>query len=645
MMKVWPLALILLTACNEIKQAAKVVEGRNANYSGDDTDPLHIYQWHLHNSGQTGFTSTAGTPGMDIRLGSVHDHYRGRDVRIVVSDTSVDFSHEDLTDNADLSNSRDYLRSTPWVGDPGPRDNQDSHGTSVTGIVGAARGNGKGGFGVAPLARLIGTNFLSSSIALSMWIDQASIPEAQIYNYSYGHPNCSVTPASSSLVNTFRNNAHFQNSVFISSGGNDFVGSHASCGMVGFYRGNANLDQFKSYPYLINVASSTYQGNWASYSTPGANVWITAPGGDREVGILSPDLEGCQRGQARESAGGVFDSNRNQLNPDCKYTSMPVGTSFASPIVAGAVGILREVDPGLSWRDIKHILASTATRLRSTDAGWISNRGGYRFHHHLGFGQLNLTAAVEMAKAKSFNLHQAKYTINDLSGESGYTSGPLNRAIPDNNTTGVSSAINVNRHDLWIEHVQVKINVDHPVAQDLAVRLTSPAGTSSWLMLSRSNILDNGLYEVTLGANAFYGERSLGNWTLQVSDEDAEDVGVLRDWSIKILGNKGPTDPAATPPAPVIGLSVDQNIISWNQPTRPVLRFEGCVVADLGSMTEPCSELDWINLGNTNSTEFNYYDGRNGHSIRMNNNYIVRIRAIDSSENESTIEEISWRAR
>ena len=39
------------------------------------------------------------------------------------------------------------------------------------------------------------------------------------------------------------------------------------------------------------------------------------------------------------------------------------GTSTSVPLVAGGVALLLETEPGLTWRDVKHILAKTARRI------------------------------------------------------------------------------------------------------------------------------------------------------------------------------------------------------------------------------------------------------------------------------------------
>lgn len=64
---------------------------------------------------------------------------------------------------------------------------------------------------------------------------------------------------------------------------------------------------------------------------------------------------------------------------------MGAGTSFSAPVVAGALGLLLEINPGLTWRDIQGILAETSEHAEAIGFGdaenesWTKNAAGY--HH------------------------------------------------------------------------------------------------------------------------------------------------------------------------------------------------------------------------------------------------------------------------
>ena len=62
-----------------------------------------------------------------------------------------------------------------------------------------------------------------------------------------------------------------------------------------------------------------------------------------------------------------------------------VGTSFATPLVSGVVALMLQVQPSLTWRDVQHILAVSASQVDVLDGDWwvhFSIRSfGHGWHH------------------------------------------------------------------------------------------------------------------------------------------------------------------------------------------------------------------------------------------------------------------------
>jgi subtilisin-like proprotein convertase family protein len=86
--------------------------------------------------------------------------------------------------------------------------------------------------------------------------------------------------------------------------------------------------------------------------------------------------------------------------------------------------------------------------------------------------------------------------------------------------------------------VQIKINASHTATGDLAIELTSPAGTKSVVMTPWNTFsVSNDLTNMVLLSNAFYGESTNGNWTIKVIDAAVIDTGSLTDWSIRFFGH------------------------------------------------------------------------------------------------------------
>ncbi|PIP94281.1 MAG: peptidase S8, partial [Bdellovibrio sp. CG22_combo_CG10-13_8_21_14_all_39_27] len=259
------------------------------------------------------------------------------------------------------------------------------------------------------------------------------------------------------------------------------------------------------------------------------------------------------------------------LNSSCDYTNTFNGTSSAAPHVSGLIALLLEVNPNLTSRDVKHILATTARRIDANrgdsghplgmdlsghtyEMGWTQNAAGYYFHNWYGFGAADVDAAVAMAKTYSTNLGTMKQSNSAFSSGS----GNINVAIPDESATGVSRTLTITQN-YKIEAVQVKVNITHGRPGDLGIELTSPSGTKSILMninnallharkIASQPVWTADLTNFVMLSNAFYGENSQGTWTIKVIDglgsntgkdfdKATNQTGTLVNWSINIIGH------------------------------------------------------------------------------------------------------------
>lgn len=523
---------------------------------GSGTDPLFVHAWHLINTGQSTFSRNGGTAGRDMNWSSITQ--TGAGVLIAVSDNGVEKDHEDLSANFNLGFSKNYAsNSTGWFADPVPGDS--SHGTAVSGIIAAARGNAVGVSGVASQAIIAGLKYVGEAVNVSMQVDQAN-GNYDIFNYSYGGYSCYFDRESSTYLTQLeygvKNLRSGKGAIYVKASGNEFYSFNSDCDPTlteeedSYYLGNANLEQVHSYPWMIVVAALNANGISASYSTPGSSLWISAPGGEygiNDPAILTTDLSGCDRGYSQtQSTRNDFEKGLNSLNTDCNYTSAMNGTSAATPMISGAVALLLQANPNLSWRDIKYILAKTAKKIDAGrvnlshpgglnlagyiyEPGWITNAAGYNFHNWYGFGVVDIAAAISLANTYNYPLAQFKETLASSNAN-------LNLDIPDNSSAGISSII-PNVSSMVIEAVQVKLNLTHTFIGDLGIELISPSGTTSRLMNINSGVSLSDINNEVLLSNAFYGEPSAGSWRLKIVDGQGQDVGTLNNWSIKIWGH------------------------------------------------------------------------------------------------------------
>ena len=161
--------------------------------------------------------------------------------------------------------------------------------------------------------------------------------------------------------------------------------------------------------------------------------------------------------------------------------------------MSGAVALMLSVNPNLTWRDVKYILAKTATQVDFVTTGaighphaaagvtlptgyaweqvWVRNAAGFYFQNWYGFGRVNVDAAVAMARNFVSPLKAAFES-------SWANSTTLSSAIPDNTAAGVTSTMAV-ADNIQIEGVQIRVWATHADISELALELTSPSGTKS----------------------------------------------------------------------------------------------------------------------------------------------------------------------
>ncbi|WP_172806772.1 S8 family serine peptidase [Endozoicomonas arenosclerae] len=123
----------------------------------------------------------------------------------------------------------------------------------------------------------------------------------------------------------------------------------------------------------------------------------------------------------------------------------------------------------------------------------------------------------------------ADYTASSGGGSSDEFSNTTPVAIPDNNTTGITSTVNSTRSG-DSGTVTVSVNITHTYRGDLKIQLVAPNGQTSVLKNVSNDGTDNLVtsYQVNMS-----GVESQGTWSLKVSDHYRRDTGTLNSWSIK----------------------------------------------------------------------------------------------------------------
>jgi kexin len=501
----------------------------------EPTDPLFDDQWHLRNTGQSG-----GTIGEDINVQTVWQlGTLGTGIRIAVVDDGLDIVHEDLVDNVVAGRSHNYVDGgNDPTGPVGPPPSKiGAHGTSVAGLAAAREENNcLGGRGVAPRAELVGYNiFLANGSLVPDHADAMTrgLADNDISNNSWGMPDgwgilYRAPNDWKAAINTgVTDGRDGSGIIYIWAAGNGGAGED-----------NANYDGNANHHQVIAVGAVTHEGTTTSYSEPGANIWISAPGGEPDIdhGLTTTDRIG--------NDGYNPDVGRPFADyDDFNYTNSMGMTSGAAPQVAGVVALMLETNDELSWRDVRLILAETARQNDAGNADWLETTAPYHFHHQYGFGVVDASAAVERAR-NWVNVGELRtHTVAE---------GAVGLRIPDNNAAGISHTLEVVNSCIDdIEWVEITFSAtDHAYSGDLDIILTSPIGAQSILAEQRSchdpdptippppvEVTCNDYDEWIFGSARHLGESADGEWQLTVIDRTgAHGTGTFESWQLRIFG-------------------------------------------------------------------------------------------------------------
>ena len=465
---------------------------------------------------------------------------------IAIVDDGMEIAHEDLAPNVLAGKSFNYLDGS---NDPTPPANSGlNHGTAVSGLAAARDLNAVGVRGVAPRAQLVGHNAVASS-SLSLDVLDAMIRNMDIVsvsNNSWGFdPDSSgeLYPAeglwAEGVEAGVTNGRGGKGTVYVWAAGNGYArGSYDNVD-------NSNYDDQANSPYVIAACSVAIDGSPAYYSERGANLWVCAPAGS-DYGVVTTDLMGSDGYNSLGSAGLTDIS-------DASYTNTFTGTSAATPMISGVVALMLDANPDLTWRDVRLILAETASN--ATPAGSLSSaewtttnpapgQPRYNINHNFGFGIADASAAVQRAKTWT--------SVGGFDSQSVVTFAPAN-FTPVTIAAGGSETRTITvDQDLVIEYVEILFDAAHSDRGDLEIVLTAPSGTQSILaeqhdcfgLLGVPRDCRKG-YDAdggwTFGTARHLGESSTnsqasGDWSLTVNNLSTTYDATWNNWSIKIYG-------------------------------------------------------------------------------------------------------------
>lgn len=477
--------------------------------SARPTDPLFQFQWYLQNTP----TAQPGAP-MDLDLPRAWADYLGRGVNIgVIEINPVQLGHPDLPAGFPRFSMAEGGAPDPSAAGPHP--------TAVAGIA-LGRWNGVGIAGIAPQAGL-GSYTISGAEAAGA-IQAALANGMHILNNSWGGDGRGFinNPGDAS-------NANIQALQLAATTGRDGLGA-VIVWAGGNERGigsDSALDGLPGSRFSIAVAALERDGSVAPYSSPGANLLVSAFGGP--TGQFRHDIPSGRIATTDLTDRDGYNTNSSTDGGD--YSLAFDGTSAATPMVSGVAALMLEANPLLGYRQVHEILAMTAripdiaSNAYTPTGNMTWNGGSSLYSRDTGFGLPDAHAAVRVAEAMRAVRTEAlsEFNIARLDVQGVMQSGP-------GQPPGRTFTFDVPRFN--VERVEVQIAGQFRALPETSLTL-SANNTGSVRLLDNPTALASVGYTgagvtntpwpaegFTLQTPAFWGHSGGGRWSLATSAPD-----------------------------------------------------------------------------------------------------------------------------
>lgn len=294
-----------------------------------------------------------------LRVLEAHRITEGKGVTVAVIDSGVWAEHPDLAGAV--------LPGFNVLGKGDGREDLEGHGTGIAAVI-AARGRtgNRGVLGVAPAAEILPVSPAGSPLVVTKAIDWSVEHGAKVINMSF------LTGSTDGLAAAIKRAAD-ADVVLVAGSGNDD-------------EADSDSEYPAAYPEVIAVGASDRMGKIASFSHPGPQLDLVAPGVDVIVANSDPAKE-YQRVQ---------------------------GTSVSSAIVSGAAALIRAENPELSAAQVVEVLESTAV-----DKGAAGRDDTY------GHGELDLMSALSAAASATQRPDASARTVPNSGSDGGESGLPV----------------------------------------------------------------------------------------------------------------------------------------------------------------------------------------------------------------------------
>ncbi|CAK9811856.1 Furin-like protease 1, isoform 1-CRR [Anthophora quadrimaculata] len=409
----------------------------------------------------------------------------GHGIVVTILDDGLEKNHPDLYKNYDPQASYDVNNHDE---DPMPRyDVLDSnrHGTRCAGEVAATANNSMCAVGVAFGAGVGGVRMLDGDVTDAVEARSLSLnpQHIDIYSASWGPDDDGKTVdgpgelATRAFIEGITKGRNGKGSIFVWASGNG-----------GRDHDNCNCDGYTNSIWTLSISSATENGQVPWYSEACSSTLATtySSGSSGEKQVVTTDLHHL-------------------------CTSSHTGTSASAPLAAGICALALEANKELTWRDMQHIVVRTAKPANLKAPDWVTNGVGRNVSHSFGYGLMDATAMVRLARRWRTVPEQHKCEV----------SAPhTGRPIPPKSQLSLELHVKECSGVNFLEHVQAKVSLLASRRGDLQIQLTSPQGTKSTLLAKRPHDVSKaGFNQWPFMSVHTWGERPHGTWKLEIHNE------------------------------------------------------------------------------------------------------------------------------
>ncbi len=289
------------------------------------------------------------------------------------------------------------------------------------------------------------------------------------------------------------------------------------------FDGSASSDSdgiISSYSWSFGGTGVTASNAFASAGTYSVTLTVTDNNGatgtsTQNISVTAPPPPTGNVLTNGVAKTGLAGSTGSQLN-------------FTMVVAAGASNLKFVMSGGTGDADLYVRFGSAPTTSNYDCRSWVTGN--------------NETCTITTAQAGTYyvmiNAYSA-YSGASLTGS--YTTGggtqqslfsnTTNVNIPDNNATGATSSVSVNRTGAS-NSVKITYNIVHTYIGDLKVQLIDPTGAVSTLRSNTGGSANNINESKTVNKGS---TSATGTWKLKVIDSAGADTGYINSWSIEFL--------------------------------------------------------------------------------------------------------------